>query len=188
MSEWIGYDEFVDLVRNHHHDGFSGLVTGVSDLQHSFQIGFDKGEIVLLSYRISKGAEALEGLSRIERARVSEHPAVEIQGSDNVPDTSTILSQLTSGTLDDTTSITEIDDVPQPSPGREEAVLDARLRVIIETAAIHHFGPIGAMVCDEKLAVAEGDLRAVILAIAQEIGASEADTRAFFQSVSGNSS
>ena len=51
MSNWILYDDFVDLVRNHHHDGFSGLITGVSEVKHSFQIGFDKGEIVLLNYQ-----------------------------------------------------------------------------------------------------------------------------------------
>lgn len=31
MSNWICYDEFVDLVRNHHHNAFSGLITGVSE-------------------------------------------------------------------------------------------------------------------------------------------------------------
>ncbi len=185
MSEWIGYDAFVDLVRNHHHDSFSGLVTGVSDRGHSFQIGFDSGEIVLLSYRVSKGDAALDAISQIERAKVSEHPTTEIQKAGNVPDTRTILSQLTSSTLDDTTTSTDISDVPEPVPDRKGSVVDTRLRERIEAAAIHHFGPIGAMVCDEKLADPEGDLRQVILSIAQEVGASEADTRAFFQSVSG---
>ncbi len=32
MSNWICYGEFVDLVRNHHHNNaFSGLINGVSD-------------------------------------------------------------------------------------------------------------------------------------------------------------
>ena len=49
---------------------------------------------------------------------------------------------------------------------------------------MHHFGPIGAMVCEEHLHDAKGDVRSIMLGIAQEVGASEADTRAFFQSVS----
>lgn len=45
MSNWVLYDDFVDLVRNHHHNAFSGLITGVSDTRHSFQVEFDHGEV-----------------------------------------------------------------------------------------------------------------------------------------------
>ncbi len=188
MSSWLLYDEFVDLVRRHHSDGFSGLITGVSDTRHSFQIGFDRGEIVLLNYRIKKGAAALELITRIERAKITEHPTTETpEVSGDVPDTSTVLSQLTANTLDQTgTTVTDISDVSEP---REEiartasAPVDARMRKIIETAAIHHFGPIGAMVCEEHLSGANPDLRAAMLGIAADVGASESDTRAFFHTV-----
>lgn len=188
MSNWILYDEFVDLVRRHHSDGFSGLITGVSDSRHSFQIGFDRGEIVLLNYRIKKGPAALELFTQIERAKITEHPTTEIpEPAGDVPDTSTVLSQLTANTLDQTsTTVTDISDVSEPRedvPQSASAPVDARMRKIIETAAIHHFGPIGAMVCEEHLGSANPDLRAVMLGIAADVGASEADTRAFFQTV-----
>lgn len=188
MSDWIDYDEFVDLVRNHHHDRYTGLVTGVSDRKHSFRIGFDRGEIVLLTYRVQKGNDALQSISGIERAKVTEHPNTEIQRTENTPDTGTILSQLTTRTLDDpTTTITAIEDAPAPRPaagaGSAGAIIDERMRKIIEAAAVHHFGPIGAMVCEERLNDPRGDLRQVMLEIAHEVGASEADTQAFFQSV-----
>lgn len=187
MSNWIPYDEFVDLVRHHHHESFSGLITGVSDTNHSFQLGFDRGEIVLLSYRIKKGMAALQYLAQIERAKISEHPNRDIQDitADNL-DTSSVLSRLTANTLDDTTT-TDISDLPEAPPANKpisKRKVDASLKRKIETAAIHHFGPIGAMVCEEHLANPQSDLRAVILNIAQDVGASEADTRAFFQSVS----
>ena len=188
MSNWILYDDFVDLVRNHHHNAFSGLITGVSDARHSFQIGFDHGEIVLLSYRVKKGMSALPLIAQIERAKITEHPTSDIQdATGDTLDTSAVLSQLTANTLDETTTlITEINDVPTPrqtSQTSNGSLLDARLKRIIESAAIHHFGPIGAMVCEEHLANPEGDSRAILLAIAQDVGASEADTRAFFESV-----
>ena len=188
MSGWILYDEFVDLVRRHHSDGFSGLITGVSDTRHSFQIGFDSGEIVLLNYRIKKGMAALELITRIERARITEHPTTEVpEAAADVPDTSTVLSQLTANTLDQTsTTVTDISDVTEPRasmPRSDSAPVDARMRKIIETAAIHHFGPIGAMVCADHLGGADSDLRAVMLGIAADVGASEADTRAFFHTV-----
>ena len=188
MSNWILYDDFVDLVRNHHHNAFSGLITGVSDTGHSFQIGFDHGEIVLLSYRVKKGMSALPLIVQIERAKVTAHPTSDIQdATGDALDTSTVLSRLTANTLDETTTlITEINDVPAPrqaSQAPNGSPVDARLRRIIESAAIHHFGPIGAMVCEEHLANPVGDSRAILLAIAQDVGASEADTRAFFESV-----
>ena len=190
MSNWILYDDFVDLVRNHHHNGYSGLITGVSEIKHSFQVGFDQGEIVLLTYRIKKGLAALQLLTQIERAKISEHPNTEIQDSSaGIIDTSTVLSQLTASTLDEsTTTVTDISDVSAPSERAAQQAqasrpVDARLRQVIETAAVHHFGPIGAMVCEEHLDDGNGDLRAVLLAIAQDVGASEADTRAFFQTV-----
>ncbi len=187
MNDWILYDEIVDLVRNHHHNDFSGLITGVSDSNHSFQIGFDQGQIVLLTYRIRKGAAALDLISQIERAKITEHPSSDIQGIvSEVPETSTVLSQLTAQTLDDTTN-TDISEVPRPqktSVTSSRRSIDARLKRIIESAAVHHFGPIGAMVCEEYLAEPQGDVRKIMLSIAQEVGASEFDTRAFFQEIS----
>ncbi len=189
MSNWILYDDFVDLVRNHHHNAFSGLITGVSDARHSFQIGFDNGEIVLLTYRIKKGMAALQLITQIERAKISEHPNSDIhESAGQVPNTSTVLSQLTANTLDDT-STTNIQDIPSPrrarrTQGVETVKIDARLKQIIETAAVHHFGPIGALVCEEHLHDTNGDVRAIMLGIAQDVGASDADTRAFFQSIS----
>ncbi len=190
MSNWILYDDFVDLVRNYHHDAYSGLITGVSDRQHSFQIGFDQGNIVLLNYRIKKGLAALQLISQVERVKISEHANSDIHDSGTeVPDTSTILSRLTANTLDDITGKTDISDVPAMPETRGSSsrrLVDSGLKKIIETAAIHHFGPIGAMVCEEHLAHAQGDVRALMLKIAQDVGASEADTKAFFQMVSGS--
>ncbi len=113
MTNWILYDDFVELVRNHHLNAFSGLITGVSDSSHSFQIGFDHGDIVLLTYRIKKGSAALQLITQIARVKISEHPGRNIQetGGD-VPDTSSILSQLTAHTLNETTNITiDINDI-----------------------------------------------------------------------------
>jgi len=189
VSDWILYDDFVDLVRQHHHSAFSGLITGVSDSRHSFQIGFDQGEIALLSYRIKKGMQALPLITRIERAKITEHPTTDIQGAGGEPlDTSVVLSQLTANTLDETTTVTtDISDVSTPRAIRQEVTtrpLDGRMKKSIEAAAIHHFGPIGAMVCEEYLESDDGDLRSVAMAIAQEVGANEADTQAFFQTIS----
>lgn len=185
MSTWITYDDFTDLVRNHHHDGFTGLITGVSERQHAFKVGFNLGQIVLLTYRIKKGMPALELLTQIKQAKVTEYPTSGTQYKmDGMPDTATILSQLTANTLDDTT-VTEISEIPeleQPENTFSQNI-DAVVRKNIEAAAVHHFGPIGAMVCDEILKDYRGDLRTAVLAIAQEVGANEPDTRAFFQSV-----
>ena len=188
MSDWVPYDDIVDLVRTRHHSGYSGLLTGVTELQHSFQIGFDTGNIVLLTYRIRKGMAALQLISQIEQAKISEYPVDTVaEVSKDVPDTSAILSRLTSNTLDDTTSITEISEVPSPpstSSSGQPRTVDEKIKTVIEAAAVHHFGPIGAMVCEEHLVDARGDVRQIMLEIANDVGASEADTRAFFRSVS----
>ena len=165
MSNRILYDDFVDLVRIHHHNAFSGLITGVSDSNHSFQIGFDHGKIVLLTYRVKKGVAALHLMSQIERAKISEHPNADIhEVSGEVPDTGLILSELTAQTLDETTTMTtDISNLPSPrqtSVTSSPRSVDSRLRQIIERAAIHHFGPIGAMVCEDHLVDPHHDRRA----------------------------
>lgn len=189
MSNWILYDDFVERVRNCHDNAFSGLITGISDEKHSFQVGFDQGEIVLLTYRIKKGMQALPLITQIVRAKITEHPTTDIQdATGDELDTSTVLSQLVANTLDETTTmITDISDVPaqsRTSPVPDSRPVDARLRRIIESAAARHFGPIGAMVCEQHLDNTGGDANTVVQAIAQDLGASEADTRAFFKSVS----
>lgn len=188
MSNWILYDDFVDLVRNLHDNAYSGLVTGVSDDNHSFQIGFDQGAIILLTYRIKKGLAALQLITQIERAKITEHPNSDIhEAAGEYLDTIEVLGELTAHTLDETTTIvTSITDVPtQPQIGRPAASssVDVKLKRLIQTAAVHHFGPIGAMVCDEHLDDPQGDVRAIVFSIAQDVGASEADTEAFLQTV-----
>ena len=116
VSNWILYDDFVNLVKTHHENAFSGLITGVSDERHSFQIGFDHGQIVLLSYRIKKGLAALPHLTQIERAKIIEHPNRDVpEMIGEVPDTDVVLSHLIATTLDETlTTITDISDLPIP--------------------------------------------------------------------------
>jgi len=189
VSNWILYDDFVDLVRNLHHNAYSGLITGVSDSNHSFQIGFDQGVIILITYRIKKGLAALQFITQIERAKITEHPNSDIhEAAGESLDTNEVLAQLTANTLDETTTmITNITDVPtlRESDGTSgSSSVDATLKRLIQTAAIHHFGPIGAMVCDEHLVDPRGDIRTIVFGIAQHVGASEADTEAFLQTVS----
>ena len=184
MSKWISYTDFVDLVRNHHHSGFTGLITGVSDEQHAFKVGFNNGDIVLLTYRIKKGMPALELLTQISQAKIVQYPTSSGEYSlAGMPDTSTILSQLTANTLDET--VTEITEVPQLDQAENTFTqnIDPIVRKQIEVAAVHHFGPIGAMVCEELLSDYRGDLRTAMVAVAQEVGADESDARAFFESV-----
>jgi hypothetical protein len=107
VSNWILYDDFVDQVRNLHHDAYSGLITGVSDSNHSFQIGFDHGAIILLTYRIKKGLAALKLITQIERARITEHPNSDIhEAAGESLDTSEVLALLVANTLDETNTIT----------------------------------------------------------------------------------
>jgi hypothetical protein len=189
VSNWILYDDFVDLVKNLHNNAYSGLITGVSDDNHSFQIGFDQGAIILLTYRIKKGLAALQLITQIERARITEHPNSDIhEAAGEDLDTHEVLGQLTANTLDETTTmITSITDAPtltQIGGPSDPNSVDAKLKRLIQSAAVHHFGPIGAMVCDEHLDDPQGDVRTIVFSIAQDVGASEADTKAFLQTVS----
>ena len=188
MSDWLGYDDFVGLVRDRHLEGFSGLITGVSDDRHSFQIGFDNGEIVLLTYRINKGQAALRLLTQVQRVKVSEYPnADKPDGHDDSPDTATTIARLVARTSDDTTTITRVDEKSIAADATDITIpgmLDEKMRDAIESAARRHFGPIGEMICAEQLDAAQGDIRSIMLSIAHKVGASEEDTRAFLESVS----
>jgi len=200
LSNWLAYDDFIDLVRNHHHDGFTGLITGVSDSQHSFQIGFRSGQVVLLTYRILKGSAALEKLAQIERAKISEHPNTEVPVTHSeLPETSSILSRLTMESEEDKHQITNVI-IPEsnsepatvaasassPSSNAQTA-LDKNQIKKIKNAANHLFGPIGAMVCEEHLSasnLSNYDLDTLLRGIAEEVGANSSDTQAFLISAS----
>ncbi len=189
MSNWLLYNEFIDLVRHHHHDSFTGLITGISDTKHSFQIGFNHGNIILLSYRVLKGSAALDEIALINRAKITQHPTTENPGlQPDLPSTSDILTRLTSVPSDTETDLSHI---TVPPPKRDNyastsGAADSRLRKIIEAAAVHHFGPIGVMVCEEHLthtAINEADFETLMLRIAADVGASETDVQAFVDSV-----
>jgi hypothetical protein len=185
MSDWMLYDEIVDRVNTCHLEAYSGLIIGVTETRHSFQIGFEGGEIILLTYRVKKGMDALGLITQIERARVAEHPNSDMPGGrDNTLDTDNVIARLVSRTADDTTTITRMDVVPAEVDSTDITIpgqLDARMRKTIEKAARDHFGPIGALICEERLDNPEGDVRTILLSIAHEAGASDADTRAFLE-------
>ncbi len=204
MSNWLSYNNFVDLIRNHHHNGFSGLITGISTENHSFQIGYLKGNVVLLNYRIFKGQRALEKLTQITRVKVTEHPSRDAKNitvpQSDLPDTNTILSRLTTnldeeGEIDITEEIPDIPESDQYSTDDMPSIPLSTVRSIpenielsaIKSAAIHHFGPIGAMVCDEHLSasnLSSTDISTLIQRIAVDVGANDADTTAFLNSLS----
>jgi len=187
MSNWMLYDEIVECVNTCHLEAYSGLIIGVTESRHSFQIGFERGEIIILTYRVKKGLDALRLITQVERARVAEHPSSDMPvGRDKTLDTGTVIARLIARTADDTTTITrldqvsgKIDDTDMTIPGQ----LDAKMRKTIQTAARDHFGPIGAQVCNQQLDNPEGDVRSIVLSIAHEVGASEADIRAFIRKV-----
>lgn len=185
MSDWMRYDDIVERVNTCHLEAYSGLIIGVTNERHSFQIGFERGEIIMLTYRVKKGMDALRLITRIERARVAEHPNPDMPGGrDNSLVTGNVLARLAARTADDTTTITRLDEIPSGLDRTDITVpgqLDARMRENIEKAARDHFGPIGAMICEERLDNPEGDVRTILLSIAHEVGASDADTRAFLQ-------
>ena len=189
MSEWLIYDDFVERVQVRHLQAFSGLLAGVTDSRHSFQIGFERGKIILLTYRLSKGLEALRQITGLRRARIAEHPIPTMHaGRDDLIDTDAVLEVLVAGTADDTTTITRADESATGSKTIGMSIsgpLDERCKRIIEAAALRHFGPIGVLLCEEQFEKPDGDVRSVVIGIAREVDASEDDTRAFIQSVAG---
>ena len=201
MSNWITYEQFVDRIRNHHHDKFSGLITGVNKSGHSFQIGFMNGDVVLLKYRIFRGLQALEKLALIKEARITEHQTPDITNITipqiDLPDINTILSRLTTN-LDDNIEL-DFSEVANPQPlttdkdelnvpaGMAQKIPDNNRLESIKSAAIHHFGPIGAIVCDEYLSnsnLSSTQLSVLLHRITEDVGADDKDTRAFLQSIS----
>jgi hypothetical protein len=179
------YDDIVDRVNTCHLEAYSGLIIGVTEDKHSFQIGFERGEIILLTYRVKKGMDALGMITRFERARVAEYPNSDMPGGrDNTLDTGHVIARLVARTADDTTTITRLDENPAGPDTTDITIpgqLDARMRKTIEKAARDHFGPVGAMICEERLDNPDGDVRSILLGIAHEVGASDADTRAFLE-------
>jgi len=197
VSNWLEYEEFVDRIRGLHHQAFTGLVTGLSDSKHSFQIGFENGDIMLLAYRVSKGSVALDRLLEIERAKIAVHPTVQVPPNQmSLPTTSDILDRLTSNTLSRDTELeysdVDIDESEQPEielDGSNSEGTHSKLKTAIESAAIHHFGPIGTMICDDFLAdndVSGKNYRAIMSEIANEVGASKPETDAFINSVANS--
>jgi hypothetical protein len=198
-KETISYANLVDLLRNHLRDGVSGLITGISEKQHSFQIGFEKGEIVFLTYRVFKSAAALDKLLLIDSAKIVEHLGVSPPSLQaDLPDSGSIMARLAmgksaagSGELASANIASSAMSAPAPSPSaadNNQASTTAQTKIdvskldAIKRSAVHSFGPFGAMMCDKHLtpsSIANTDLRTLLMRIAQDLGASDADTKAF---------
>lgn len=202
MSTWITYDELVDLIRDHHYNKFSGLITGVSKHSHSFQIGFVNGDVALLKCRIFRGKAALEKIALLHEVRITQHHTPDITNitipQADLPDIKTILSRLTAGQHEDRGDETnfgienQLESVDIDTSGEAPAIAveqqadGARLEKI-KVAAIHHFGPIGAMVCEDYLSdsnLSSTKLSVLLQRIAEDVGANDKDTQAFLESVS----
>lgn len=202
MSTWIKYNEFVDLIRNHHYNKFSGLITGVSKNGHSFQIGFMNGDVALLKCRIFRGKQALEKIAQLKEVRITQHHTPDITNITipqvDLPDIKTILSRLTTSLEDNHRSQITASDNPETQPVDINIADDAPIIQIdqqadsaklerIKVAAIHHFGPIGAMVCEDYLSdsnLSSTELSVLLQRIAEDVGANDKDTQAFLESVS----
>ncbi len=200
----VSYAELVNLIRIHLRDGISGLITGISEKQHSFQIGFEKGEIVFLTYRVFKSVAALEKLLLIDSAKIIEHlggapPSLQ----EDLPDSRSIMSRLTTGkSAADRGEFASANvgsspkPAPDPRPFSEESKqvstppaqtkIDVSQLDTIKRSAVHSFGPFAAMMCDEHLTpsnLANIELRTLLMRIAQDLGASDTDTRAFIDQI-----
>jgi hypothetical protein len=199
-KETISYAELVSLLRTHLRDGISGLITGISEKQHSFQIGFEKGEIVFLTYRVFKSGAALDKLLLVDSAKIVEHlgsspPSLQA----DLPDSATIISRLTigkaaAGTGKPASANINTPATPEPTNSSSSVTSEQTSTVIsasqletIKRSAVHAFGPFGAIMCDKYLTpsnLASADLRTLLLRIAQDLGANDADTKAFVGQIS----
>ena len=200
MSETVSYDELIDLLRGYLTKGSTGLIAGLSDQKHSFQIGFHKGRIVLLTYRVFRGEAALENLLKVNQAKITEHLNVEPPDRGDGLDTSMVMARLIMerdepqgiGKSEDVTDYddptTELLTSPAPiSPPPGASGIDREQIERIKSSATHFFGPIASMVCEDYLTpenLASVDLRTLIARIAGELGASDSDMEDFFNSVS----
>jgi hypothetical protein len=126
---------------------------------------------------------------RIEQAKITEHPSSDItQFQTDLPPTSDILTRLTSLSSATETNPGEIT-IPESKPNSAtpvSGVSDAKLKKVIEAAAVHQFGPIGAMICEEHLTsinINKANFKTLMLRIAVDAGASDYDTQAFVDSV-----
>ncbi len=194
----ISYAELVDLLRTHLNDGISGLISGISENQHSFQIGFEKGKVISLTYRVFKSAAALDKLLLIEAAKIVEHlgatpPLVQA----DLPDSSTIMARLAAGksavgsASTGLVSTTEPGSAPSSVDSNQDSTavqtkIDVSQLDAIKRSAVHSFGPFAALMCDEHLTasnLANTDLSTLLMRIAQDLGASNADTKAFIDQI-----
>jgi len=199
VDEMISYVALLNLLRVHLDDGISGRITGISEKQHSFQIGFEKGKIVFLTYRILKSAAALEKLRLIDAAKIVEHLGVSLPSQQvDLPDTETIMARLAMGkSAADSGAIGNAGIGSSPTPpsssaGGKQVSSSAQVQVdvsqvdAIKRSAAHSFGPFGAMMCDKHLTpsnLANADLRTLLVRIAKDLGASDADAQAFIGQV-----
>ena len=131
--------------------------------------------------------QALRLITGLLRARIAEHPIPAMHaGRDDSIDTDAVLEILAAKTADDTTTITRLEQSASPAERTDLTIpglLDPRLKRAIEAAALNHFGPIGALLCEEQFEKPEGDVRSIMISIAREVDASEDDTRAFLHAV-----
>lgn len=189
MSAWLDYESFVELLHLQHRNGFSGLLTGVSGEKHSFHVGFSEGDIIYLSYRVVKGMAAIDKLLENDIFKAETFPMDAPKSNLELPPTAEILSLFSKRTKHPaaTTQATPSNKAPSsagasgPTP-----VVDSALTRAIKDAAVHFFGPIGAMVCDDHLQSIDlnaSNVSDLLKLIIDDVGASSKEGQAFIDRV-----
>ena len=159
----LGYSEVMAELRRRCAGRHSGTLFLATASNHSGCFGLRDGKIIAVRFRLSKGAEALQAISKIDSASCTFTDQV-LEDAVPLPATGDILKLLT-GT----------DATPQSSAPMAPSLSDpqlSRAHTILVPALAEFLGPMAAIVVREQLAEAKRhghDLGKTIDAIARQI-------------------
>lgn len=146
----------------------TGTMFIITAENHPAQVALREGEIVGLSYRLTRGPDALPAMKTFTAARYRFQDEPVQPADPKLPPTSELLALLTPGPG----AARERSQV-EPTAGTGEA--DDRIRLLIERELTEFLGPMAGLICEEYLREATGlsssqGVSRLVEAIAKEIG------------------
>lgn len=148
----------VDELRRLHRQRRTGTLFIATDDNHLLRAGLQDGEIISLSFRNRRGADALNPARQIRTGRARFEPGMlmSCHGQQPLPSTPELLDYLSGG------------GAPPAAAPPETGGLSERQRKVLEEELAEFIGPMAAIVCAEHLQGAS-DLETALAALASEI-------------------
>lgn len=155
-SSFLTFTDIIDELRHLGHSKVTGSLFIVSDEKHYATVGFEKGRIISLQYRLRFGEQAIPMLAKIKHCSCRFQNTSNFIRKTNFTDNEEVFKKIMDARDNENKEEVGLIKIPTPatravaeSASKGQAIcLSAQQQMAIENVLIEELGPIGLIVMD----------------------------------------